>query len=33
VGFNRYLFTVKGGFFPRLRVKEKKFVIYNLIGP
>ena len=26
-----YLFTVKGGFVARF--KEKKFVIYNLIGP
>ena len=31
--FNFYLFTVQGGFFRRLRFKEKKFVIYNLIGP
>ena len=31
--FNCYVFTVKGGFFTKLRFKEKKFVIYNLIGP
>jgi len=30
---NFHLFTVKGGFFPRLRFKEKKIGIYNLIGP
>ena len=29
--FNGYLFTVKEEFFTRLRFKEKKFVIYNLI--
>ena len=29
--FNCYLFTVKEEFFTRLRFKEKKFVIYNLI--
>ena len=28
-----YLFTVKGGFFSRLRFKKKKCVIYNLIRP
>ena len=26
-------FTFKRGFLRRLRFKEKKFVIYNLIGP
>ena len=31
--FNCYLITVKGGFFTRLSFKEKKFVIYNIIGP
>ena len=31
--FNCYSFTIKGGFFTRLRFKEKKFVIHNLIGP
>ena len=31
--FNCYLFIVKGGFFTRVRFKEKKFVIYDLIGP
>ena len=28
-----YLFTVEGGFFITLRLREIKFVIYNLIGP
>ena len=32
--FRCYLiFTVKGGFFTRLRFKEKKFAFYNRIGP
>lgn len=31
--FNCYLFTVKGGFLTRLRFKDTKFVIYNLLGP
>ena len=30
--FNRYLFTVKGGFFTRLTFKEEKVLICNLIG-
>ena len=29
---NCHLVTVKGGFFTRLRFKEKKCVIYNLTG-
>jgi len=28
-----YLVIVKGGFFIRLRFEEKKFVLYNPIGP
>ena len=31
--FYYYLFTVKGGFFTRLRFKGKNFAIYNLVGP
>ena len=31
--FNCYLFIIKRGFFTRLRFKEKKVVIYNVIGP
>lgn len=31
--FNYYLFIVKGGFFTRVRFKEKIFVIYDLIAP
>ena len=31
--FNCYLFPTESGFFTRLKFTEKKFLIYNLIGP